>query len=194
MTEVVLDLTGSWNLLGVYIEPADSDVETVFFDINEQITSAWKWLNNKWAVYLPGFTQEQVTAYIESKGFSKMTGISCGEGFWVNSSTAQTLTVSGAQPSNTSCSLSSGWNLIGLKSNETKLITDLISENADKIASIWKWINPPGNWAVYLPKDDSDKGLTETQKYANAKGFSVLSNIEPSEGFWVNCNEGITLD
>ena len=114
-----------------------------------------------------------------------MAEISCGEGFWVNSYTEQMLTVSGTNPDDTLCSLSSGWNLIGLKSNETQSITGLITGNEGKIASIWKWIN--NTWAVYLPG-----GGTDT--YAQSKGFSVLDTIKPGEGFWVNCSEPITLE
>ncbi|MEA3416509.1 MAG: hypothetical protein U9R02_10210 [Thermodesulfobacteriota bacterium] len=105
----------------------------------------------------------------------------------MNSDMALALTVSATQSSATSCSLSSGWNLIGLKSNEVKSITNLISENENNIASIWKWED--NNWYVYLPKD----GLEATKVYVNSKGFSVLLNIEPGEGFWVNATQNLIL-
>ena len=128
---------------------------------------------------------EDLDNYIDSKGFYLMTDISSGEGFWVNSSTEQTLTVSGTQPVDTSCSLTDGWNLNGLKSNETKAITDFIDGKEDKITSIWKWLN--NTWAVYLPGGDTDT-------YAQSKGFSVLGEINPGEGFWVNCTVEVTLE
>ena len=81
--------------------------------------------------------------------------------------------------------LKKGWNLIGLKSNEAKSITTLISGNTDNIASVWKWDS--GAWAVYLPGGG-------TEAYAESKGFSVLENINPGEGFWVNAIQQITLD
>ncbi len=81
-----------------------------------------------------------------------------------------------------------GWSLIGLKSNQAESITDLISENENKITSIWKWAET--TWAVYLPQ----YGPADTETYANGKGFGVLSTINPGEGFWINCTEEITLE
>jgi len=83
--------------------------------------------------------------------------------------------------------LVSGWNLIGLKSDEAESIADFVSGNETKIASVWKWDN--GKWAFYLP-GQADAG----DAYAESKGFTVLSDIEPGEGFWVNCTEAVTLD
>lgn len=188
-----LTLASGWNLLSLPVVSTDSSVEVVLSEIKEDIASAWKWENGKRAVYLPSFTLKQLNDYITSKGFEILFNIECGEGFWVNSNTDQDLTVSGTQPLDSSHFLSSGWNLIGLKSNETKSISTVISSNENNIASIWKWINPPGKWAVYLPKDDSDKGLTETQEYATSKAFSLLQQINPGEGFWVNATQPVEV-
>lgn len=47
-----------------------------------------------------------------------------------------------------------------------------------------------GAWAaVYLPGQDD--GGTE---YAQSKGFSVLENINPGEGFWINATQQIAKD
>ena len=162
-------------------------MDTVFANVKENTASAWKWKDDNWAIYLPGFSQEQLDAYVTSKGFSQMTGIYCGEGFWINSNTSQTLTVSGTQPADTSCYLTKGWNLIGLKSNQAKSITNLISGNENQIASVWKWDS--GTWAVYLP-GQTDGGAA----YAIGKGFNELSIINPGEGFWMNCTEAVKLE
>jgi len=185
----------NWNLLSLPVVPTDSSVDALLANVKDNIVSAWKWECDEegkcnWAVWIP----ESVMSVEALNNYTLLTDIYCGEGFWVNSDMAQTLAVSGTQASDTSCSLTDGWNLIGLKSNEAKSITDLISGNENKIASVWKWINPPGKWAVFLPKDDLDKGLTETQDYANAKGFDVLEDINTGEGFWVNATQQITLD
>ena len=177
-----INLNAGWNLvssgIGFNVIQKCSD-ETKF-------ASAWKWEGGAWAVWIPEsvMSVEDLDNYIAGKGFVLLENINCGEGFWVNSNTNQSLTVSGTQPSNTSCLLDSGWNLIGLKSSEAKSITTLISGNTDNIASVWKWDS--GAWAVYLPGGG-------TEAYAESKGFSVLENIEPGEGFWVNCNGAIIL-
>ena len=184
-TEMVIDLTEGWNLLGVFLDLGDPDIEAVFYGLAGQIISSWKWADNGWAVCLPNYTQEQVTAYITSKGFNQMTELSCGEGFWVNSNAIQTLTCTGTPPGVTSHTLDSGWNLIGLKTNVGKSISEIIDGNTDKIASIWKWMN--NTWAVYLPGG-------ETEAYATSKGFVILEQLGPGEGFWINCVEAITLE
>ena len=180
------DISSGWNLLSLPKAPTDKTVEAIFGDIKDNITSVWKWVDNKWAVYLPGATDGGVS-YAAAKGFNPLEGIGCGEGFWVNSDTAQTLTVSGTQPVDTSCNLTEGWNLMGLKSIQGKSITDLVSGNETKIVSIWKWDS--GTWAVYLP-GEADGGAA----YAAGKGFNELSIINPGEGFWMNCTEAVTLE
>ena len=185
--DVTLDnLTAGWNLLSLYIVPLDPSIDSILSGIKEDVISVWKWVDGKWTVYLP-CKSDNGASYAAAKGFSLLTEISCAEGFWMNFNIPQNLTVSGSQPADTSCSLSDGWNLIGLKSNETKSITDLISGNEGNIASVWKWES--GAWAVYLP-DQKDGGAA----YAQSKGFSVLENINPGEGFWVNAIQQITLD
>ena len=83
-----------------------------------------------------------------------------------------------------SSSLSSGWNLLGLKSDSAKSITEFITGNEANITSIWKWKNE--TWAVYLP----DGG---TESFAESKGFNVISDIELGEGFWVNATQDVVL-
>ena len=185
--DMALDLTNGWNLLGIYLEPSDGSIGGIFSGANETIISAWKWVNNSWAVYLEDYTEEQFTTYITAKGFASLTDIANGEGFWVNAKNPLTLNISGAFPQDTALSVSSGWNLMSLKGNQTKLITTLVSGNQDSIASLWKWEN--GTWAVFLPGQE-DNGAA----YAGGKGFTLLEEINPGEGFWVNADVSVTLD
>jgi hypothetical protein len=181
-----ISLAEGWNLISLCREPSDSSINVVLADIKENVASVWKWVAGNWAVCLPGL-EDEGASYASSKGFGLLTEIVCGEGFWVNSSINQSVIVSGTQPSYTFSSLTEGWNLIGLKSDQAKTIADLISGNETNIASVWKWDN--GKWAVYLPGQEDGGAF-----YADNKGFTVLSTIEPGEGFWVNCTEDITLD
>ncbi|RLB86333.1 MAG: hypothetical protein DRH26_17435, partial [Deltaproteobacteria bacterium] len=148
----------------------------------DKFVSAWKWENGGWAVYLSGGGTQ---AYAESKGFAVLSTINPGEGFWVNSVGSETLSISGT-PATGSLSLTQGWNLAGLKSDQGKSITDLISGNETIIVSVWKWQD--GGWAVYLPGED-DGGAA----YAAGKGFSPLGDVNPGEGFWVNATQQTTL-
>ena len=184
---VPADIKAGWNLLSLYLEPLNTNIDSVLAGIKDKIASAWKWEDDNWSVYLPDFSQEEVLAYISPRGFNQITDISSGEGFWVNSDTEQNLTVQATLPANPFHILASGWNLIGRKNNETQLITDYISGNVDSIISIWKWDNNKANWAVYLPGGG-------TEEYATVKGFQIISMIDPGDGIWVNCTEPITLE
>ncbi|RLB89871.1 MAG: hypothetical protein DRH26_10720, partial [Deltaproteobacteria bacterium] len=177
---VNLSLNKGWNLLSSDIAFSVTDK----LSDDSKFASVWKWEGGGWAVYLPG--EETQGDYAGSKGFTVLSTISPGAGFWVNSVGSQTLSISGA-PATGSLTLTSGWNLVGLKSDQGKTVTALISGNQGNIASVWKWKS--GGWAVYLPGED-DGGAD----YADSKGFTVLSNIEPGEGCWVNATQQTTLD
>ena len=110
--------------------------------------------------------------------------IGFGEGFWINSDNEQTLAVSGTLPIDTTSNLNIGWSLIGLKNSQTQSINPFIAGNEETIVSIWKWQND--NWAIFLPGGGTDN-------YAQTKGFIVLDEIKPGEGFWINCTEAIAL-
>ncbi len=73
----------NWNLLSLPVVPTDSSVNAVLTDVKDNISSAWKWENSSWAVYLPG-EDDGGAAYAQSKGFALLTDIEPGEGFWVN--------------------------------------------------------------------------------------------------------------
>jgi len=49
------------------------------------MVSVWKWVDGKWAVNLPSDSKGDTgAAYALGKGFSHLTEINPGEGFWVN--------------------------------------------------------------------------------------------------------------
>jgi len=188
--DFVTSLSPAWNLVSLPVIPDDPSVDVILAGIEETVASVWKWVDGKWAVCLPGL-EDKGASYASSKGFGLLTDINCGEGFWVNAGTDLSLSVPGTQPSDTSCSLASGWNLVGLKSDEAESITDFVAGNEIKIASVWKWDNDNdnGKWDVYLPGQD-DGGAA----YALSKGFTLLENIYPGEGFWVNATQQTNLD
>ena len=186
-------LSQGWNLLSFHLDPDDSNVESLFVEnpcLSSQnpIISIWKWIGNNWEVYLPGET-DGGEAYADSKGFALLFYIDPGEGFWVNAEFPDIICITGSILVDPFYSLDQNWNLIGLKENQMVTVTDFISGYDEVIISIWKWVNPHGKWAVYFP-EDPNYCLT----WGNPKGFDCLKNIDPGEGFWVNCTEAITLE
>ncbi|MFH1081952.1 MAG: hypothetical protein V1751_00990, partial [Pseudomonadota bacterium] len=87
-TSNTMSLTSGWNLKGLAISSSIT-VASVFSD-SAKFTSIWEWASNKWAVYLPGQT-DGGASYAVSKGFSLLSTITPGEGFWVNAGSAQSV-------------------------------------------------------------------------------------------------------
>ncbi len=77
-------------------------------------------------------------------------------------------------------SLNAGWNLVSSRAP----ITVAQTFNTPQIVSCWSWDTTLGAWKVYLPKE-GDGG----QGYATGKGFSLLTDIAPANGFWVNVTD-----
>jgi eukaryotic-like serine/threonine-protein kinase len=77
-------LEEGWNLKGL---KADSSIiVSSLFANATKFASVWKWESGGWAVYLPG--EETQGDYAKAKGFSQISSITPGEGFWVNAAAA----------------------------------------------------------------------------------------------------------
>ena len=74
-----------------------------------------------------------------------------------------------------------GWNLLGNPVNQSITVTDTFGD-ASKVTSVWKWDSSAANWQFYAP----GMSVAELQGYAASQGYSVLSEIAPGEGYWVN--------
>ena len=80
-------LNKGWNLVGLKSDEITT-VTDYILGKEDKIASIWKWLNNTWAVYLPGGGTE---TYAQSKGFMVLQDIEPSQGLWVNSTEAITL-------------------------------------------------------------------------------------------------------
>ena len=171
-----LSVGPGWSLLST---PIGFSVAPLFQDSTTN-TSLWCWRTaggtaKTWAVYLPD--SDGGVSYAEAKGFLALTTISSGEGFWVNSKTAQQIPLNGTLVTGP-LTLTPGWNLVGLKGTSAVAVTAL-----GAVTSVWKWttVNGSKTWSVSLPGDE-DQGAS----YAAAKGFGQFTTINSGEGFWVN--------
>ena len=93
-----ISMAKGWNLKGLSASvPESITVAQVFGTDSTKYASVWKWVNNTWAVYLPG---QDTQAYANSKGFDVLTTLALNEGFWVNvtASTAQEIDVEQPPP------------------------------------------------------------------------------------------------
>lgn len=147
-TGTSLNVVKGWNLLGNGVE-APIDVTTAMND-PAKFTTVWKWLPGKpatatsaatlsgWAFYSP-VLPDGGAAYAATKGYSFLTTINAGEGFWVNAASAFTgnlpagtgVVSSSFKPAITNPAvaggthaLGSGWSLVATGDNPTPAVFD----------------------------------------------------------------------
>jgi hypothetical protein len=148
------------NLISLYRQPVDTDITDVLAPISGKFTSVWAFMDGSWRVYDPA-----------NPGFSDLSAIEAGRGYWVDMRQAGTLPVFGSEPSH-QISLTSGSNLVGYNSatiREIALVTDSIE---NKCVSIWTYME--GGWKVYDPANPA---------------FSDLSTMEPGYGYWIDVSQ-----
>jgi hypothetical protein len=152
-----------WNLISLDRQPENTNIEIVLDSIVDKVISVWAYVNGAWQVYDP-----------ENPGFSDLTIMEAGRGYWINMDESATLDISGTSPSH-SIAISTGWNLVGYNS-ETSYAVDLALASIEgKYISVWAYID--GGWLVYDPENP---------------GFSDLLLMEPGYGYWINAEEECT--
>lgn len=85
-------------------------------------------------------------------------------------------------------SLSQGWNLIGNPLERALTVADIFEGNSS-VVTVWKWNASQSAWAFYTPSMTA----SALQTYASGKGYSVLDQISPTEGFWVNASAATSV-
>ena len=151
-----INLNTGWNLISLSEQPADTNIASALESISGKYISVWAYINGSWKVYDPA-----------NPGFSDLTTMEAGTGYWLNMSEPATLTISGSTPLN-SIELNSGWNLVGYNFSTSQTIVDALASIAGKYVSVWAYID--GSWRVC----DS-----------NNPGFSDLTTMEPGYGYWI---------
>ena len=86
-------------------------------------------------------------------------------------------------------SLLQGWNLIGNGYEVPIEVANTLSDPT-KVVTVWKWAATQTKWAFYTPSLTS-QGLST---YVSNKGYDLLSEISPGEGFWVNAKTAFDLN
>jgi len=84
-------------------------------------------------------------------------------------------------PYSYSLTLPPGWNLLGNSLNQTLSVATLYGDR-NSVTTVWKWDTGTSGWQFYTPQMDA----AALQTYAAGKGYGVLAEIKPGEGYWVN--------
>lgn len=80
-----------------------------------------------------------------------------------------------------SARLPSGWSLLGNSFKQSLSVTAMYG-SPDVATSVWKWDAATSKWQFFTPLLDGAALAT----YAADRGYGVLSEIGPGEGYWVN--------
>ena len=156
-------LLDGWNLISLSLLPADTSIETVLGAIVEQYSSVWTYVNGAWQFYSP-----------QQPGFSDLSALEPGKGYWINMDNSAILPVSGSDAP-VSISLTTGWNLVGYNESTSQSVADALSSISGKFQNVWTY--KKGAWQLYDPV---------------SPGFSDLTILEPGRGYWIKVNEVCT--
>lgn len=176
-----LSFAQGWSLSSLCREPEDISVQAIFSGIQDSLSSVWRWQKNNWSVYLPQLENEAALDYVQTKGFDLLEELPYGQGFWVNVENKSAIHVIGSNQVQ-GLNPQPGWNLLGLTGEGAQSIASLLGDKTKQVKSVWKWAE--NTWQVAFP-NDADSG----SDYAQSKGFGVLQEIAPGEGFWANFAE-----
>lgn len=155
-----------WNLISLNQQPADTSIDSVLAPIAGRYDSVWAYENGTWVLYNP-----------DNPGFSDLTEMSSGKGYWIRVKIASNLSVPGSQPGK-SVDLTTGWNLVGYNSTTPLPVADALASIDGKYLSVWAYTGPIDNpWEVYDPDNP---------------GLSDLTTMEPGYGYWINTTEACT--
>ena len=185
-----------WNLLGNSLNQTLSVVPT--FSDAAVVSTVWKWdvVKAGWQFYTPLLTSTELQAYASSKGFSVLSVINPGEGFWVNAKVAASLGAQfGTAFALTSANLATGWNLVATGNDVTPSVFN-ISLSATlpapgtipvSMTTLWAWDNALSGWYFYAPSLEADGGLAT---YIASKGYLDFTQhsktLGKGTGFWVS--------
>lgn len=173
-----------WNLAGNSLSTA-IDVKTTF-GAQAGIVTLWKWdaAGSKWAFYAPSLdTAGTLASYAATKGYTVLTTINQGEGYWVNASTPVSLgTASGTGFSLATANLATGWNLAATGDN---IAPATFTTNVGNVTTLWAWDNVNGAWYFYAPTLAANSTLASYITGKGYKDFGALT-LGNGRGFWVN--------
>ncbi len=197
---LTFNLLPSWNLVGNGMSSAIT-VSSMFGD-SSLVSTVWKWIasSSAWAFYTPTLS-DGGAAYAAGKGYTLLTTINAGEGFWVNAKNGFSAQLSGSPVSTSSFAdgltgntLPTGWSLIAIGDNKTPAaFANTIAVNppvagttvATSLTTLWAWDAALAGWYFFAP---SLVNAGTQAGYITSKGYLdfATKTLTPTTGFWVN--------
>lgn len=168
-------LSPGWNLVSIphtlhegavadVLEPISGHFERVFAYDATNGANPWK----RYSVGAPSWAND-------------LKGISERMGLWVKVTEATTLTIFGSVPVSTTIPLTTGWNLIGYPSLETRRITEALSSIDGLYTQVYAYdaAHPENPWQVF--------------DAASPPPTWSLTVMEPGRGYWIKATEPCSL-
>ncbi|MCF7911157.1 MAG: tandem-95 repeat protein [Candidatus Cloacimonetes bacterium] len=159
----ILNLSGGWNLISLYVRPTDMSVEAVFAPIMENLLK----VKDIYSSYDPSLPA----------AYNTLHTLEDGAGYYVKVNGVSELDVTGAilDPLQTPIDLSGGWNLVAYVNQNAMDVETAFAELIDggtllKVKDIFSSYDPS------LPS-----------------AYNTLVNLEPGKGYYVRVSEPITF-
>jgi len=151
-----IDLSAGLNLICLPNTPESIDISLALNPVLDKINYVASFQNDVWQFF-----------YTDPTKVSNLTNLLPGNGYYIDMTSAATLSINGTIASNTRF-LSSAWNLVGLTTRRELSIEDALNSIDGNYSRIWALEN--GKWQMYDPQ------------------YSILSNLKsfkPGLGYFI---------
>jgi hypothetical protein len=193
-----INIVPGWNLLG---NPVNQSIAmTDRFANPARVQSVWKWDTGRanWQFFAPHMEASVLQSYAASRGYTVLSEIAPGEGYWVNARAPANLgTLSGSAINLRQSSLTSGWNLVATASSVTPEQFNLSLSTTPpatgqvpiNMTSLWAWDPNQSNWYFYAPSLEA-LGGTALSDYIDRRNYKDFKDsgkmLGNGAGIWVN--------
>jgi len=168
---VNIDLVSGWNLVSLPMLLDDNSTSSAFTSISgnhEDIFSYEANLLQPWKLYNPPIDE--------------IISVDTARGYWIEMTSADTLSLTGGHPLETTIELFEGWNLIGYPSVTSKPVVTALDDISGKYSLVWQ----------YKASDTSDPWKAFNPSVPAS--LNDLKNMEPGYGYWIYMTEDATLN
>lgn len=168
-------LLSNWNLLSLPKEAPDNSPTAVFADIAGQYNTVYAYDGcnsaDPWQLFDP--SAPPVT--------NDLTAVPPAIGFWIQATQNTTLPIAGTVPPSTTIQICTGWNLIGMPTEQARPVRNALFSIDGKYSLVFG----------YDPTDAEDPW--EIYDVAAPEWANDLQFMQPGRGYWVLATEDATL-
>lgn len=169
------NLVSGWNLISLPVTLTNTSPSVAFDSLSGNYGDVFAYdacdTEDHWKLYNPTVPPQ----------LNDLTQVNVSQGYWVNMTVSDTLSLSGTYPLATSISLCPGWNLIGYPSLAVQPVATALTSIAGKYTLVRKYqasdLSDP--WKSYSPSVPPD--------------LNDLENLEPGYGYWIYVTEAAML-